>query len=271
MLRAMRATRVTRRPKVRVWACLSACLALAYPARAETSACATPAGEPARLDRIGDRNEIVLRDGRVVRIAGLDFGQAPPEGDGWPDYVALLTRNADLRLAILGDRDRWGRIPAHIFVRPDEAATEAWLQGYLLESGAARLRPEPDSVSCWSAMRSLEDGARTAKLGLWSSAAAVDTSARPAEMVAKRGTLAMVEGKIIGIGESRAVFYLNFGQSWRNDFTVIVLKRQTKQFEAAGLKPGELVGKQVRVRGVVDGRDGPRIEASMPEQIEKLD
>ncbi|MBY0613298.1 MAG: hypothetical protein K2P80_14045 [Beijerinckiaceae bacterium] len=238
---------------------------------AAAGSCAAASGPSQRLRGVSARNELLLDDGRSVRLAGLDLALPPPEGASWSEFLETLARNASLRLGAVSGPDRWGRTNAQVFVKPDEAESEAWLQGYLLDTGSARLLPEAEARSCWGAMIEAETAARKQKRGLWTASGAVFSSDRPADIFKKRGELAMVEGKIIGIGESRAVFYLNFGRSWRNDFTVIVLKRQMKQFESAGLKISELVDKSVRVRGIVDGQYGPRIEASMPEQIEKLD
>ena len=233
--------------------------------------CQPRSSETVRVQRIGERNELLLDDGRSVRLAGLDLKLPPPEGGSWPVFLETLTQNAALRLEGVVGPDRWGRMHAQVFVKPDEADAEAWLQGYLLDSGTARLLPEMEARTCWVAMLNAENAARKEKRGLWAAHDVSFSSDQPADIFKKRGELAMVEGKILGIGESRAVFYLNFGRSWRNDFTVIILKRQMKQFESAGLKISDLAQKQVRVRGIVDGQYGPRIEASMPEQIEKLD
>ena len=237
--------------------------------KAADTACA--ASEPITLDRVTERGELTLSDGRTVRLAGLDLGAPPAEGGSWQTLLGQLTRDAELRISQPTEKDRWGRITAQVHVKPRESMEEAWLQAFLLEIGAVRLLPEPDAKPCWSALKAEEDKARLGKAGLWAATGAVLTPSAPEAILKKRGELAMVEGKIIGIGESRAVFYLNFGRSWRNDFTVIILKRQAKLFDSAGLKPANLANKQVRVRGVVDGQFGPRIELAMPEQIEVLD
>ena len=214
---------------------------------------------------------MVLEDGRVLKLLGIAMQEPPPEDAGWPEFLERLTNHSSLGVLIAGEKDRWGRYGAQVFVRPDEAQSEAWLQGYLLATGAARLLPEGGLKDCWPAMKAEEDQARIGKLGVWSKPDAVQKSSEPKRILEKRGLVAMVEGKIVAIGESPAVFYLNFGQSWRNDFTVIILKRQSKQFESSGIHIKDLVNHTIRVRGVVDGTNGPRIEASLPEQIEKLD
>jgi hypothetical protein len=61
---------------------------------------------------------------------------------------------------------------------------------------------------------------------------------------------------------------VNFGRRWTEDFTVTILKRNERKFAAAGLEPKRLSGKRVRVRGWIEERGGPWIEATHPEQIE---
>ena len=47
-----------------------------------------------------------------------------------------------------------------------------------------------------------------------------------------------------------------------------VLKRHERNFVAAGLEPRKLANLRVRVRGWMEERNGPRMEAMRPEQIE---
>ncbi len=71
--------------------------------------------------------------------------------------------------------------------------------------------------------------------------------------------------------KSGATIYVNFGRRWRRDFTVTILKRNARNFTAAGLEPKTLTGRRVRIRGWIEGRGGPWIEAARPEQIEFTD
>jgi hypothetical protein len=90
----------------------------------------------------------------------------------------------------------------------------------------------------------------------------------PAGILAVRGQFAVVEGKILSVRESGATIYVNFGRRWSDDFTVTVQKRNERGFTAAGLELKKLAGQHVRVRGTIEERGGPWIEAARPEQIE---
>ena len=61
---------------------------------------------------------------------------------------------------------------------------------------------------------------------------------------------------------------MNFGRRWSEALTVTILKRNERNFVASGLDLHRLVNLRVRVRGFIEERNGPRIEATRPEQIE---
>jgi hypothetical protein len=119
---------------------------------------------------------------------------------------------------------------------------------------------------------SRENTARRAKLGLWASSYYDSLDAdNPADVLAEQGHFALVEGKVVSVRESGATIYVNFGRRWSKDFTVTILKRNARNFTAAGLEPKTLAGRRVRVRGWIEERGGPWIEAARPEQIELTD
>jgi hypothetical protein len=51
-------------------------------------------------------------------------------------------------------------------------------------------------------------------------------------------------------------------------FTVTISKRDESGFAAAGVEPKKLEARRLRVRGWIEERNGPRMEATRPEQIE---
>jgi hypothetical protein len=90
----------------------------------------------------------------------------------------------------------------------------------------------------------------------------------PEGILAVRGRFAVVEGRVLSVRESGATIYVNYGRRWSEDFTVTVLKRNERTFTTAGLELKKLAGQRVRVRGTVEERGGPWIEAARPGQIE---
>jgi hypothetical protein len=166
--------------------------------------------------------------------------------------------------------DRYGRIVAYAVVARD--GVEHSVQADLLAAGLARVAPRAGSRACAMELLSREAAARRAKLGLWASSYYESLSAEnPADVLAQQGRFALVEGKVVSVRESGATIYVNFGRRWTTDFTVTILKRNERSFTAAGLEPKKLAGRRVRVRGWIEERGGPWIEAARPEQIELTD
>jgi hypothetical protein len=171
--------------------------------------------------------------------------------------------------------DRYGRIPARVFLSRD--GTMRSLEGELVASGAAMVGisgagSRNGGDPCRSALLMAEIKAREARLGLWSDP---DYDTKAADNLtgirASRGRFAVVEGKVLSVRESGGTIYVNFGRRWSEDFTVTILKRIGARFAAAGLEPRRLEGRRVRVRGFVEERGGPWIEATAPEQFEIAD
>jgi hypothetical protein len=138
-----------------------------------------------------------------------------------------------------------------------------------LASRALRAGPAAMPAS-WNS--SIGKKPRAAKLGLWAGLYYHSLDAdNPADVLAEQGRFALVEGKVVSVRESGATIYVNFGRRWSTDFTVTMLKRNARNFTAAGLELKTLAGKRLRVRGWVEKRGGPWIEATRSEQFELVD
>jgi hypothetical protein len=126
--------------------------------------------------------------------------------------------------------------------------------------------------ACADDLLATERATRAARRGLWADPNfAPLRSENPGLIKAARGHFALVEGKVLSVRESGATIYVNFGRRWTRDFTVTILKRQRRTFIAAGIEPKQLEGHRIRVRGWIEQRGGPIIEAASPEQIELVD
>ena len=221
-----------------------------------------------------DGRTIRLTDGREVRLAGIEV---PPAEEaralGIADVHALhaLVAGKDLVLKHLNPTtDRYGRLVAWGFLRT--AVGEENLATLLLAKGHARAAIPSGERACMAALLAAERSARAGKLGLWGDPRYESKRAQnPGEIAAARGRFSLVEGPVLSVRESGGVIYINFGRRWTEDFTVTILKRNERLFIAAGIAPKVLAGRRVRIRGVVEERGGPWIEATRPEQIEILD
>ena len=227
------------------------------PARAdETCRCVTIGNATVRA---ATADGIALEDGRLVRLAGIELSAAPELAAG---TAVMLKR-------LGAETDRYGRLQAHVFM--DDKGTERWLQADLVACGIARVSSRVGDPACTKLLLGRENSARTARLGLWAEPVYVIGKAEdPAGVLESRGRFALVEGKVVSVRESGGTIYVNFGRRWSEDFTVTIAKRNERAFAAAGLVPKSLSGRWVRIRGWIEERGGPWVEAARPEQIEVL-
>jgi endonuclease YncB( thermonuclease family) len=247
-----------------------------------TPACRTETIGSASVAGVVDGRTLRLADGREVRLAGIEVpaaGSGPPAETAKTALAGLVEGQEILlrRPLRATDRatDRHGRLVAHVFVGRDEA--ERSVQEALLAAGAARIAARTGPAFCpteppgkWAEkFLAAERSARSAKLGLWRiSGYEVMRAEDPAGVLGELGRFTLVEGKVVSVRESGGTIYVNFGRRWSEDFTVTIAKRNERIFAAAGIEPGKLTGRRITVRGYVEARGGPWIEAVVPEQIE---
>jgi endonuclease YncB( thermonuclease family) len=223
-----------------------------------------------------DGRTFMLDDGREVRLAAVEV--PPPEsspGAAAKEALDALVGGDDIVLRRADvETDRYGRLVAYAYAERD--GDELFAQGELIASGFARVGDHVGGRNCALELLKSENAARAAKLGLWAdSHYDVLDAETPTDVLARRGRFALVEGKVVSVRESGATIYVNFGRRWSEDFTVTVLKRNERNFTAAGLDLKGLAGRRIRVRGFIEARGGtgqsPWIEADYPEQIETAD
>jgi endonuclease YncB( thermonuclease family) len=251
--------------------------ALAQEQHAVAPPCGGDAVAHGTAARVIDGRTFVLDDGREVRLAAIEvppFDGAAPNGAAAKAALDALIGGDDivLRRADI-ETDRYGRLVAYAYaVRDDE---ELFAQGEMIAAGLARVGDRVGSRSCALELFKRETMARQAKLGLWADPYYdVLNAETPADVLARKGRFALVEGKVVSVRESGATIYVNFGRRWSEAFSVTVLKRNERNFAAAGLDLPGLAGRLVRVRGVIEQRGAsgsPSIEALHPEQIETAD
>ena len=232
--------------------------------------------------RVIDGRTFVLDDAREVGLAGIEVVFEPPpqhtdagargsEGPAAKDALAALLSGTEIELRRAEiPSDRYGRLVAYAVTRRDGAELSA--QAELIAHGLALVGGQIGSRDCAAELPARENAARAAKLGLWAdSYYGLLHADNPTDVLAKRGRFALVEGKVLSVRESGATIYVNLGRRWTEDFTVTIRKRNERSFTAAGVEPKGLAGRRVRVRGWIEQRGGPWIEAARPEQIELAD
>lgn len=239
------------------------CGAKAQGATTQSTACKLTAAGDGKVAAVRDGRTLILDDGRELRLAGIEIVA------GSHNALRQLAGGQTLRLERFGEgTDRYGRLIAFAYL-PGAGGS---LQEALLEQGHALVSARIGGKACAGGLLAAERGARAAKRGLWAdpNSAPLSSENLPG-LEAAAGHFALVEGRILSVRESGAVIYMNFGRRWTRDFTVTMLKRQQRLFADAGVDVKQLEGRRIRVRGWIERRGGPIVEAAAPEQIELID
>jgi micrococcal nuclease len=268
----------SRRPALTVFILLFVAIALpAAAAPAASPACAPTYGGPVRVVAVEEGVALRLEDGRLVSPAAVEPPPQSTRAD--PQFAAHARQALAARLVgtlVLGPAkaapDRWGRIAGPLFASAPSGATPGDVAEMIVAAGLARVRPSATAPACLPPLLKAEVMARAARRGLWADPAyAVLAADAPASFAGRFGTLQIVEGRITGIGEAGSLLYLNFGPRRGVDFAAVVSRADSRAFDKAGLPLDGLLGRRVRIRGLLDDDPGPHIDLGGPAWIEVID
>lgn len=231
--------------------------------------CAVQQAERVAIAEVLGGGALRLTDGRKVLLSGIDAprldardGPAPFAAEA-KAALARLVEGRSVTLGGAGKPSKSGWLRAQLF-----AGSGVWVQGELVSNGFARVRTFPDQRDCAGQLLAREAKARTSKKGLW---AMPDYAIRSSDNAGKSsGKFGLVEGVVAQSANVGGRIFLNFGEDYKTDFTVSVKPESVKLFADAGLNLEALEGKRLRVRGYVRERNGPTIDAAIPEQIELI-
>ncbi len=250
------------------------------PGKQTASRCAPPLLKTAIVKEVGRDGTLHLQTGERVRLAGI-MPVRHVENATSPlarklNRLALAARellrrklkDQTVTLRQRGrQRDRYDRILAHVF-----ASDGAWLQGHLLSAGLARGFSHADNHACMSEMLALEEKARQARRGLWRYRLFQPQPALQRDrLLRKRYRFTLVEGRVRKVARVKKWLFLNFGDNWRDDFTIAIRRKHGRKIERDGLDLHALAGKRIRVRGWIERWNGPLIKVTHKQQIELLD
>ncbi|MDQ8732804.1 thermonuclease family protein [Bradyrhizobium sp. LHD-71] len=237
------------------------------PLHAREAPCMAPVIGEGRVASTLDARTLRMQDGREVRLAGVEDSTSglPAKPD---QRVALerLTAGRDIVLRGSAKPDRYGRLVAFAFVQDQDTP----IQAHMVDDGHLLVAAAIDDRDCARLLLAREDRARRAGRGLWAEPAAIKNTEMPGDILAGIGQFVVVEGRVQSVREAGATLYVNFGRRWTQDFAVTILRRNVAGFETAGIPLRSLERRRVRVRGWVEQRGGPRIQASWAGQIEVL-
>ena len=241
------------------------------------NACVHPdaAMEIGRIRDVGDRHELVLEDGRILLPAGLAVVQPKGPGPRWATAARDTLRSSLPGMTVLAaaeslQMDRWGRLVGHFSVSSPEGPSDPAEQ--LLALGLARYAPDGVKQHCRIKYLGAERRARAASLGLWSDPYYAILAVEQSDALkARSGDFVLVEGQVRRLGQTSARFYLDFGPVRGVDFALTISRQNSKAFDRMGMPVRSLVGRRLRVRGVLDTRFGPQIDVSLPDAIERIE
>jgi endonuclease YncB( thermonuclease family) len=246
--------------------------ALAGPASALD--CAAPP-VPDRIAAIPARGEALLESGVSVRLAGVRLADAGPVGVAARAAMDALAGAEVAGARLAPEPDRWGRRAATLAVARGEGTAAVDLQGdlaaALVSEGLAMVDVGPAETLCRPGLLDLEEGARRARRGVWADPAEAPVSAGDLDALeARRGRFTLVEGVVARVGVRDRTTYLDFSGWWSRGFTAVVPGEVWARLEARGLDAEALEGRRMRVRGIIEVRQGPAVTVTAVETIEIL-
>jgi endonuclease YncB( thermonuclease family) len=238
--------------------------------RVSAAGCAFETQGEGRVAAVIDARTLRLEDGREVRLAGIEPATSEKTAAGQTDRTSALAGIVSgHEVTLAGDDDtpdRYGRQPAFVYLDHSDTL----VQSLLLTQGSALVSATVTDRDCASVLAAAEAEARQARRGAWASPSAIKNAESPDDILAGIGRFSVVEGKVLSVRQAGATTYLNFGRNWTQGFAVTISRRMIPAFEAAGIMPKSLENRKIRVRGWIEARGGPRIEALRVGQIELL-
>eukprot|EP00439_Symbiodinium_sp_Y106_P087745 s1_g281.t1 len=177
--------------------------------------------------------------------------------------LMTLVGDQDVRLSYGGRRqDRYGRLLAHLHL-PDGR----WVQGAMISQGMARVYSFSDNRACVRELLALETQARETQNAIWSHPYySILKAPQQEQLLSHIDSFQLVEGTVQSAALVRGRLYLNFGDDWREDFTVTVAPSNVRHFSQ---DVEAYRGARIRVRGWIKSYNGPEIVVTHPEQIER--
>jgi endonuclease YncB( thermonuclease family) len=198
----------------------------------------------AELAKVVDGDTLHLRDGRKVRVVGVNSPELARKGHLEQPYARAAQVAAEqffaessmvgLQLAV-ESRDRYGRVLAHVFNHDGDS-----LSALLLSQGLAQQAVIPPNIAYWRCLAEVQQAAMAGNLGLWGHAyfAPKDASSlRPKDSGYRR-----VRGRIERVTASRDSWWLEIGR------LSLRLRRQDLSY-FADLNPQDLLNKELVVSG----------------------
>lgn len=200
----------------------------------------------AQVERVVDGDTLRLKDGRSVRMIGLNApetgkkGQtAEPLADAARKRLQALVASSDGRVGLLAGKqaqDRYGRTLAHVF-----GADGSNLEAQLLAEGLAYQVAIAPNVELLACQQGAEQQARAARLGLWRQSPAL------APQQISHAGFALVRGKVSKVQRNRGGLWIDLD----GGLVLHIARNNLSDFDQKTL--AKLQGAKLEARGwVVD-------------------
>lgn len=219
-----------------------------------------------------DGDTILLNTGTKVRLLGIDTpeidyrsGKAEPFAYQAKARLERLTDRKQIRLEYDQEKtDQYGRTLAHVYTKDG-----LWLNKTLIEEGFAHVYTFPKNTKHAQTLLQAEQQAIAHKKGIWGHNKWRQTPANDKHKLRELiGKYTFVTGKVTHVNQVGDKLYINFGNNWRQDFTVQIKDKDKKNFSAHTLqKIKDMTGKTLTVRGRLIPVNGPMIIATHEEQL----
>ncbi len=222
-----------------------------------------------------DGDTIKLSNGRLLRYIGLDTPEVRIKDKGGDfeyqpqpfsleakEFNRKLVEGKDLRIEFDIEKvDRYGRLLGYCF------ADNVFVNARLIEQGYAVLYTYPPNVKYVDLLVTAQKKAQRTKRGLWGSFATIDHTQADKYI----NQIRSIQGRVVGTYKSAKCVFLNFGQDYRSDFTIVIFNNALGAFNEEGIDPESFYeGKEIRVTGKIREYNGPEIIVNSPYEIEVL-
>ena len=213
------------------------------------------------IQRTAD-GRLTTGDGVEIVLAGIALPETPESAGSLPETLPTEA----LRATPVSPPDRYGRIAALVHDDGGELVQER-----LVLSGAAIARPGAVEEACAVHLLASEAEARSQGRGIWRGAGTALQATDVTSLSARSGLYALVQGRVVSVGYGSRMVFIDFGRNFRADFTIMVPEGPLSRLREAGFPLDFLVGRDVRVRGVIEESGGPAIRLTHPLALELLD
>lgn len=231
------------------------------------------------VTQIIDPLRIEIDHKKIVQLVNIDIPDYDPYDPG-PLAVTVKATLEDMlkgkkvklyqrkKTKETGFKTRMEHLLGHL-VRAQDGL---WVQGYLISGGYVRIRPSQYNIEAATDMKTLESHAEKQQIGLWDMQQYPQYKKLSAENAADGlNGWSIIEGTITKVASMNNIIYLNFGDDWRKDFTIMLESDVRRAFAKDGINPMSLHGQRILVHGWLEEYNGPMIKLLNPVWLDLID